>query len=104
MPIYEYDCTQCGAEVERIESHTEPPPLCCEHEMHKVVSMPGMPVLKGAGFYATEYGAQPQHLKPTDQARRAARECKEQKIVPARPERTRPDQARHIENLEKHGG
>jgi putative FmdB family regulatory protein len=104
MPIHEYDCAQCGAEVERLELHTELPPVCCKHEMRKVVSLPGVAVLKGAGFYATEYGTQPQHLNPTDQARRAARECKEQKLTRARPGRTTPKQAKHIEDLEKYGG
>lgn len=103
MPIYEYDCIQCGAVVEKIEFHTEPFPICCNHIMRKIISRPGMPVLMGTGFYATEYGTQPQHLKPTDQARRAARECKEQQLTPARPGRTTPAQAKHIKEIEKYG-
>lgn len=104
MPIYEYDCAECGTVIEKIEFHAESPPLCCKHEMCKIISRPGLPVLKGTGFYETEYGNQPQHLKSTDQAIRAARECKEHKLVPARPRPTTSAQRKHILNIEKYGG
>jgi len=104
MPIYEYDCVECGAIIERIEFHNELLPRCCGLEMRKIISRPGLPVFKGAGFYETEYGNQPQHLKPKDQAIRSARECKEQKLVPAKPSRTTPKQRQHFSDLEKYGG
>lgn len=89
MPIYEYSCDLCKALVERLESFRspDPPPLCCNTSMKRCISGAQVHLLKGAGFYATEFGVQAHYLEPTNQARRAARECKERHLVPARPQK-----------------
>ena len=58
MPIYEYECRQCGAVEERIETTPKRPPVCCHKPMVKIISYKGMPVFHGPGFYATEHGTQ----------------------------------------------
>jgi len=104
MPIYEYECESCGASVERLELHRDSLPECCGASMRRIVSMPSHPVLKGMGFYATEYGPQARHLSQKDRAHRAARDCRERTLQVAQPQRTNPKQARHIKDLNKYGG
>ena len=104
MPIYEYECRSCGASVEQLKLSNDTSPKCCGASMNRVVSLPSHAVLKGAGFYATEFGGQPHNLGTTDQARRAQRECKEACLTPCRPKPTTRKQAQHIEDLERYGG
>ena len=56
MPIYEYRCTSCGADLE-IFQHMEDPTLTvcpeCKGKLKKVFSPVGI-VFKGSGFYATD--------------------------------------------------
>jgi hypothetical protein len=63
-----------------------------------------MPILKGLGFYATEYGRQARNLGQTDRAHRAARDCKERTLQVAKPGRTTPEQAQRIHDVHKYGG
>ena len=56
MPIYEYHCKSCGADLE-IFQHMEDPTLTvcpqCNGKLKKVFSPVGI-VFKGSGFYATD--------------------------------------------------
>jgi len=56
MPIYEYHCTSCGADLE-IFQHMKDPTLTvcpeCKGKLKKVFSPVGI-VFKGSGFYATD--------------------------------------------------
>lgn len=58
MPIYEYECTECGNRFEILQGINEKPRLQCEvcggKKAHRVLS-PGAFVFKGNGFYATDY-------------------------------------------------
>ncbi len=57
MPIYEYECQQCGIVVEkwqkRCEDAAEPCPDC-SGRLKKVISGSAF-VLKGTGWYVTDY-------------------------------------------------
>jgi putative FmdB family regulatory protein len=59
MPIYEYACAECGHEFELIQKITDAPrrkcPACGRLKARRAVSHTSF-VLKGAGWYATEYG------------------------------------------------
>ena len=59
MPIYEYVCGSCGNEFEEMQKITEGPkrkcPACGRLKAKRVVSQTSF-VLKGSGWYATEYG------------------------------------------------
>ena len=58
MPVYEYECGACGGRFEMMQKFTDPAPsvctLCKSEKVRKVLS-PTAFVLKGSGWYATDY-------------------------------------------------
>jgi putative FmdB family regulatory protein len=61
MPIYEYYCESCGHEFEVIQKITEKPINKCERcgkpTAKRSISRTSF-VLKGSGWYVTDYGGQ----------------------------------------------
>ncbi len=59
MPIYEYECKKCGEINEVLQKTTDPAPKICEQcgakQLTRVMSQSSF-VLKGEGWYVTEYG------------------------------------------------
>ncbi|MEZ4266810.1 MAG: zinc ribbon domain-containing protein [Myxococcota bacterium] len=62
MPIYEYACEACGHRVEQMQRMSDPPlktcPECAEDAMKRLISQTSF-VLKGSGWYKTDYAAKP---------------------------------------------
>ncbi len=60
MPIYEYECGQCGGRFEIVQKFSDPVltvcKLCSAKGIRKVLS-PTAFVLKGSGWYATDYAS-----------------------------------------------
>jgi putative FmdB family regulatory protein len=58
MPIYEYRCSACGHELEKIQRMSDAPlrecPDCGKAELRRLVSAPGFR-LKGGGWYETDF-------------------------------------------------
>lgn len=58
MPIYEYQCTSCGHQLEALQKNSEAPltdcPICKKADLQKLVSAAGFQ-LKGTGWYATDF-------------------------------------------------
>jgi putative FmdB family regulatory protein len=58
MPIYEYECSACGGHFEVVQKFSDPAPtackLCNSTRVRKLLS-PTAFVLKGSGWYATDY-------------------------------------------------
>lgn len=57
MPIYEYECTQCGKIEEAIQKFSDPPLTTCSRcsgTLHKLISQSSFH-LKGTGWYVTDY-------------------------------------------------
>ncbi len=57
MPLYEYQCAQCGERVEIIQKFSDPPSANCPKcggEMKKLFSAPAIQ-FKGSGWYKTDY-------------------------------------------------
>ena len=73
MPIYEHQC-ECGHQEESLLPLGAPAPLHCDKQMRRLISRPGRFIFKGTGFYATEYGSQPEGLSGKDRTRRSNRE------------------------------
>jgi putative FmdB family regulatory protein len=55
MPLYEYDCPQCGR-FEVLQKMSDAPLARhqCGNEVHKVMSASAF-AFKGSGFYVTDY-------------------------------------------------
>lgn len=58
MPIYEYQCKQCGHHLEELEKVSDAPlvdcPKCGKPGLQRIVSHTSFQ-LKGGGWYATDY-------------------------------------------------
>ena len=57
MPIYEYECTKCGAHVEAFQKVSDKPlTRCrkCRGKLEKKLSAPAIQ-FKGTGWYVTDY-------------------------------------------------
>jgi putative FmdB family regulatory protein len=57
MPLYEYECRQCGRTYERIQKFSDPPDANCEvcgGAVYRLLSAPAFH-FKGSGWYATDY-------------------------------------------------
>ncbi|MGE5172747.1 MAG: FmdB family zinc ribbon protein [Betaproteobacteria bacterium] len=61
MPVYEYECGNCGGRFEIVQKFSDPAltvcKLCNATAIRKVLS-PTAFVLKGSGWYATDYPSQ----------------------------------------------
>jgi putative FmdB family regulatory protein len=58
MPVYEYQCTECGQIEEALQKISEPPKDTCIHckgSLKKIISQSTFH-LKGSGWYVTDYG------------------------------------------------
>lgn len=61
MPIYLYQCIECKKEIEVLQKISDPAPEKCEEcggEMKKLISKSSF-ILKGKGWYATDYKNKP---------------------------------------------
>ncbi len=67
MPIYEYACTRCGHQFEKIQKFSDRPiRTCpeCKGRVEKLVSQSAF-VLKGGGWYADGYGGGRKNVTPS---------------------------------------
>ncbi|MEZ5426804.1 MAG: zinc ribbon domain-containing protein [Pyrinomonadaceae bacterium] len=57
MPIYEYQCSECGSRVEKLQKVSDEPLKVCENcggRLEKQWSLSGFQ-FKGEGWYVTDY-------------------------------------------------
>ncbi len=64
MPIYEYQCTKCRRKVEVLQKADDPAPKC-HGVMKKLISKNSF-ILKGTGWYATDYKDKKKSKPSTD--------------------------------------
>ena len=58
MPLYEYRCTKCGAEMEVLQKFSDPPKRRCRKchgKLEKLISRTSFQ-LKGGGWFEQGYG------------------------------------------------
>jgi putative FmdB family regulatory protein len=89
MPIYEYRCGACGAELEALQKASEPPlidcPSCGKPALQKQLSAAGFH-LKGTGWYATDFKGGAKKSEDKKEAKPA-----EAKPAEAKPETKKTD-------------
>lgn len=79
MPIYEYECSECGLYFEKLQKFGDPAPETCPNghtQVHRLLSQPTI-IFKGSGFYVTDNGrssrtAAPQNGQPSKEARKTS--------------------------------
>lgn len=58
MPLYDYECSECGQRTE-VLTKTPPPKTCecrlCGAIMERQISVPAPPKFNGSGFYETDF-------------------------------------------------
>ena len=57
MPLYDYQCLQCGTRTETLQNFNAPKLTTCEKcggELKRLLSAPAVQ-FKGAGWYVTDY-------------------------------------------------
>ena len=58
MPIYEYECAECGIQFDKLQRFGDSAPDACpngHHAVHRLLSQPTI-IFKGSGFYVTDNG------------------------------------------------
>ena len=61
MPLYEYQCAECGGIEEAIQKFSDAPLTVCRHcsgRLNKLISQSSFH-LKGTGWYVTDYSKKP---------------------------------------------
>ena len=69
MPLYEYECDDCGHRFERIRKFSDPPLTACPAcagRVRKLVSSPAIQ-FKGTGWYVTDYARKPSGGQPASE-------------------------------------
>lgn len=71
MPTYEYLCDECGHQEEIIQKISAEPlkecPDCASTTYHRLIGATGF-ILKGSGWYKTDYGSDRGSKKSEDSA------------------------------------
>jgi putative FmdB family regulatory protein len=69
MPIYEYECTQCGQIEEALQKFSDKPLKKCRHCSGKLVKLVSQSSfhLKGSGWYVTDYADKSKRSAPPSQ-------------------------------------
>ncbi len=68
MPIYEYECDQCGNKEEALQKFSDPPLTTCKYcsgKLNKLISQSSFH-LKGSGWYVTDYADKSKKASPAE--------------------------------------
>lgn len=79
MPVYAYECTECGVRFDRKQSFSDDPvTVCpeCEGVVHRLIQPAGV-IFKGSGFYVNDSKGSRKTL--TSPAKDGAKDSKEVK-------------------------
>jgi putative FmdB family regulatory protein len=76
MPIYEYECLECGMHFDRLQRFGETQPVSCPNghrKVHRLLSQPTV-IFKGSGFYVTDNGRNGSATSPRKTGHKASSE------------------------------
>lgn len=66
MPIYEYQCSECGVHFDKLQRFGDPKPEFCPNghsQVQRRLSQPTI-IFKGSGFYVTDNGRNGRYKSP----------------------------------------
>ncbi len=78
MPLYEYECDDCGHRFELIRKFSDQPvSVCpaCAGRVRKLVSSPAIQ-FKGTGWYVTDYARKPSGDQPASEPGKSSEDRK----------------------------
>ena len=83
MPIYEYKCSNCGHQFEKIQKFSDEPlkkcPNCDKNALNKLISSPSFR-LKGSGWYETDFKTgNKKNIAKSDNESQSSKTTKEKK-------------------------
>jgi len=88
MPLYEYQCTQCGEIFEifhKIDENYKARCPECQAEARKILSASNF-ILKGSGFYVNDYPSESRKKAESTEKKPESTEKKPEKQSPAKKE------------------
>jgi putative FmdB family regulatory protein len=91
MPIYEYECTECGSHEEIIQKFSDKPVTKCSRcsgKLQKLISQSAFH-LKGSGWYVTDYSNSAK--KPAASSENDGSESKETKKTKKKDNKSEKD-------------
>ena len=87
MPTYQYQCKQCGHQLEELQSFTEAPlvrcPNCNTDNLVRVLGGGGGLIFKGSGFYLTDYKKESKKSSSTKDKPKEVSSDKKETATPA---------------------
>jgi putative FmdB family regulatory protein len=87
MPLYEYECKQCGSVFEILQKLSDPPLTVhekCGGQLNRLLSPPVFQ-FKGSGWYVTDYAKGSDKHKPSAEKSAAAETKTETKTEASKP-------------------
>jgi putative FmdB family regulatory protein len=91
MPIYTYQCDNCGVRFERQQKFSEVPltrcPECSKKSLRKIYTPVGI-VFKGSGFYSTDHRSPSGVSRSKDSTKTESEETPAKKSEPTKSEST----------------
>ncbi|MEZ4270166.1 MAG: zinc ribbon domain-containing protein [Myxococcota bacterium] len=80
MPVYEYQCAKCSGIMEIMQKMSDPPPKKCAScgstRVSRIMSQTSF-VLKGEGWYITDYARKEQKAKDDNKTKNGSTKSKE---------------------------
>jgi len=80
MPLYEYECTNCGHRFEKIQKFSDKPIKKCPEcggRVEQTISAPAVQ-FKGSGWYVTDYAKKSQAPAASDSGAKESKETKKE--------------------------
>ncbi|OQY08225.1 MAG: FmdB family transcriptional regulator [Desulfobacteraceae bacterium 4572_123] len=96
MPIYEYECAECGNKEEVLQKFSDQPLTTCNKcsgKLHKLISHSSFH-LKGSGWYVTDYADKSKQTKSREKS-------PESKASDAKSTKTKTSDVKTTKNSEK---
>jgi putative FmdB family regulatory protein len=89
MPIYEYECTQCGCRTEVVQKVNEPRLSKCKKCGGALKKIPSASAIqfKGSGWYITDYARK---SSPHEEAKGKDKAPAKEPCAPASPSESKP--------------